>query len=81
MTCRGQTSWHGFAQAILELARTDNMPRLVAIPTKEYPTPATRPLYSVLSNAKFHKTFGVELPHWEDALKQCLNNSDNLLIT
>ena len=80
MTCRGQTSWHGFAQAILELARTDNMPRLVAIPTKEYPTPATRPLYSVLSNAKFHKTFGVELPHWEDALKQCLNNSDNLLI-
>ena len=73
MTCEGQTSWHGFAQAILELTGLDPMPQLIAIPTTEYPTPATRPAYSVLSNAKLHKTFGIELPHWENALKQCLN--------
>ena len=74
MTCRGETSWHGFAQAILDLAYQNNMPKLLPIPTKEYPTAATRPPYSVLSNAKLQKTFGVKLPHWEYALKQCLDN-------
>ena len=74
MTCQGETSWHGFAQAILELTYPENMPKLVAISTKEYPTAAIRPPYSVLSNTKLQKTFGVKLPHWEHALKQCLNN-------
>ena len=73
MTCGGQTSWHGFAQVILERTAPDPMPRLKAIPTTDYPTPAVRPAYSVLSNAKLHETFGIELPLWEDALKQCLN--------
>ena len=73
MTCGGQTSWHGFAQAILELVNPSPMPRLMAISTKEYHTLATRPAYSVLSNAKLYKTFGIELPQWEEALKQCLN--------
>jgi dTDP-4-dehydrorhamnose reductase len=45
----------------------------MAIPTKDYPTPADRPAYSVLSNAKLEKTFSTRLPHWEDALKQCLD--------
>ena len=74
MTCQGETSWHGFAQAILELACPENIPKLSAISTKEYATPATRPPYSVLSNTKLQKTFGIKLPHWEHALKQCLNN-------
>ena len=74
MTCQGETSWHGFAQAILELTYPENMPKLFAISTKEYPTAAIRPPYSVLSNTKLKKTFGVKLPHWEHALKQCLNN-------
>jgi len=75
MTCGGQTNWHGFARAIIDLANPDPMPRLVAIPSSDYPTPAARPAYSVLSNAKLEKTFGAGLPHWEDALKQCLNKS------
>jgi dTDP-4-dehydrorhamnose reductase len=75
MTCQGETSWHGFAQAILELTYPENMPKLVAISTKEYPTAAIRPPYSVLSNGKLQKTFGIKLPHWEHALKQCLNNT------
>jgi len=75
MTCGGQTSWHGFARSILDLANPDPMPRLLAIPTTDYPTPAVRPAYSVLSNSKLEETFGAVLPHWEDALKQCLNAS------
>jgi dTDP-4-dehydrorhamnose reductase len=74
MSCQGETSWHGFAQAILKLTYPENMPKLLAISTKEYPTAAIRPPYSVLSNTKLQKTFGVKLPHWEHALKQCLNN-------
>ena len=74
MTCQGETSWHGFARAILELTSPEKMPKLLAISTKEYPTPAARPPYSVLSNSKLQKTFGVKLPHWKHALKQCLNN-------
>jgi len=75
MTCRGQVSWHRFAQAILEQTKPNPMPKLIAIPTTEYPTLATRPAYSVLSNSKLHKTFGVQLPHWEDALKSCLRTT------
>ena len=74
MTCQGETSWHGFAQTILKLSYPDNMPKLLAISTKEYPTPAIRPTYSVLSNSKLKKNFGIQLPHWEHALKQCLSD-------
>ena len=75
MTCQGETNWHRFAQTILELSCPDNMPKLLAISTKEYPTPAIRPTYSVLSNSKLKKKFGIELPHWEQALKQCLSDT------
>lgn len=74
MTCQGETNWHRFAQTILELSCPDNMPKLLAISTKEYPTPAIRPTYSVLSNTKLQKYFGIQLPHWEHALKQCLSD-------
>ena len=74
MTCQGETNWHRFAQTILELSCSDNMPKLLAISTKEYPTPAIRPTYSVLSNTKLQKYFGIQLPHWEHALKQCLSD-------
>ena len=74
MTCQGETNWHRFAQTILELSCPDNMPKLLAISTKEYPTPAIRPTYSVLSNTKLQQYFGIQLPHWEHALKQCLSD-------
>lgn len=75
MTCEGETNWHMFARAILELTRPDPMPQVIAIPSTQYPTLATRPAYSVLSNSKLHNTFGVQLPHWADALKSCLNST------
>jgi dTDP-4-dehydrorhamnose reductase len=71
MTCAGSTSWFGFAREIF--ARTaaithGKVPALTPIATPDYPTPAKRPLYSVLSNAKLKETFGIELPRWQSAL-------------
>jgi len=71
LTCGGETSWHGFCRAILE-ASPPPRPRLVAIPTSEYPTPAARPKYSVLSCARFERVFHFTLPPWQKALAECL---------
>ena len=75
MTCGGSVSWFGFAQAIFARAAERlaiKPPELTPIPTTEYPTPATRPRNSVLSNARLHARFGVELPPWESALEETL---------
>jgi dTDP-4-dehydrorhamnose reductase len=75
MTCAGSTSWFGFAHAIFAKAEKLSgvkSPTLSAISTKDYPTPATRPLNSVLSNAKLHARFGVKLAGWETALNQVM---------
>lgn len=71
LTCGGQTTWYEFAKAIL--AHGERHPRIVPITTAEYPTPAKRPGYSVLSNTKLHQTFGLTLPPWEQALELCLS--------
>jgi dTDP-4-dehydrorhamnose reductase len=44
--------------------------RIIPISTEEYPTPARRPAYSVLSNTKSSKTFGIELPDWQTQLRE-----------
>jgi dTDP-4-dehydrorhamnose reductase len=75
MTCSGQTSWWGFAQAIFRRSpkpEQKNWPEVVGIPDTEYPTPARRPKNSVLSNARLHSEFGVALPSWEAALGETL---------
>ena len=72
-SARGETTWHGFAQAILErrARRGDfRMPALIAIPTREYPTPARRPANSMLSNAKLEAAFGVRLADWREGLDE-----------
>jgi len=75
LSCRGETSWYGFAKAILEDSK-HHLPssELISIPTSEYPTPAKRPRYSVLSNEKIARTLGIEMPRWEEALKACLRD-------
>lgn len=70
LTGAGQTSWFGFANAILE--RSGNECRLIPIPSTDYPAPAKRPAYSVLDNSKFNETFGLSMPHWRHSLEQCL---------
>ncbi len=74
MTCGGRTSWHGFARSILDLADPTPQPQLVGISAKDYPTPACRPAYSVLSNAKLKETFDIVLPDWEETLRYCLRS-------
>ena len=47
-------------------------PAVTPIATSDYPTPARRPAYGVLATGKFERTFGFELPAWQDALAACL---------
>jgi dTDP-4-dehydrorhamnose reductase len=71
MTCSGATSWYGFAEAIFARATEllgGRKPEVNAIPTSAYPTPATRPRNSVLSNAKLQARFGLRLLVWQEAL-------------
>ena len=70
-TCKGKTSWCDFARAIFKCHAIDNM-QVNAITTDEYPTPAKRPAYSVLDNAKLQEVFGLSLPHWEKGLDDCI---------
>lgn len=75
-TNAGETSWCGFAAAILDEAaragfdiRTDTV---TPIPTTEYPTPATRPAYSVLDTEKIQSCLSLPIPPWRDSLKNML---------
>ena len=66
----GVTSWYDFAQAIFELK---NLPcRALPIETKDFPTPAQRPPFSVLNKAKIKAAFGLDIPHWRESLQRCL---------
>ena len=75
-TNAGETSWHGFATAILEEAAVlgfDIKTEIVEpIPTSEYPTPAARPAYSVLDTSKIENCLDLSIPQWCDSLKKML---------
>ena len=76
MTNAGETSWHGFAQAIQALDEFDETcapAHLLPIPSSDYPTPAKRPLNSRLNNDRLERTFGLRLQDWRAALALCLN--------
>lgn len=71
MTAAGETTWHGFAEAILagDPARAEQRAaRVVPIATTEFPTPARRPACSLLDNAKLAAAFGIRLPDWRAQL-------------
>lgn len=76
LTAKGETSWHGFAEAIFAEAVAAGVlpraPKVEAITTAEYPTPAKRPAYSHLDVAKLEQDFGVVLPRWQDGLKRVI---------
>ncbi|WP_293714810.1 dTDP-4-dehydrorhamnose reductase [Thiolapillus sp.] len=72
LTAAGEASWHEFAQAILE--QSDETCVINAISTEQYPTPAARPAYSVLSNDSLWEAFGVRLPHWRQGLALCMED-------
>lgn len=66
----GAASWYDFAKAIFELS--DISSQVNPITTDQYPTPATRPHYSLLNKAKIKNDFGITIPYWRDSLKACL---------
>lgn len=76
LTASGQTSWHGFAEAIfaeaLAMGVLPKVPTVEAIPSSEYPTPAKRPAWSVLDNRRLQQDFGLVLPSWQDGLKRVM---------
>lgn len=69
-TNEGVASWYDFAKAILRIAGKTN--KVIPVPTEDYPTVATRPAYSILDKSRIKATYGVEIPHWEEALDDCL---------
>lgn len=71
LSSRGQTTWHGFATAIVESMVLESAPEVVPITTADFPTPARRPAYSVLCSDKLERTFGIVLPHWSASLVAC----------
>jgi dTDP-4-dehydrorhamnose reductase len=66
----GVISWYDFAVAIVELSGLKC--KVVPIETKDYPTPASRPAYSVMNKNKIKSTFGLEIPYWRNSLKLCI---------
>ena len=70
LVAAGETSWHGYAQFVIEHARQAGQAVRVkseaieAIPTSAYPTPAQRPLNSRLNTRKLQESFGLQLPDW-----------------
>ncbi|WP_353931211.1 dTDP-4-dehydrorhamnose reductase [Okeanomitos corallinicola TIOX110] len=73
----GKTSWYGFAKAIFNDDFSNNerkLQRLIPITTQEYPTPASRPAFSLLDNQKLSDTFGLKIPEWDQALKLVLDS-------
>ena len=76
LVAAGETTWHGFAEAIFERAHALDLiarkPVVHPIATADYPTRARRPAYSVLDTTRLRGEFGVTLPDWRSALDRTL---------
>ncbi len=66
----GVASWYDFAKAVFELSGVTC--QVKAITSDKYPTPATRPHYSLLNKTKIKSNFGITIPYWRDSLRECL---------
>jgi dTDP-4-dehydrorhamnose reductase len=91
MTASGESNWYEFTQAILQEAAQSPQStawfqaatngkelitrRVIPITTAEYPTPARRPAYSVLSNSKLNRVFGIQSPDWRQQLNEVFSRN------
>lgn len=66
----GVLSWYDFAKEIMKMAKIDC--KINPIETKDYPTPAKRPHYSLLNKSKIKEKFDINVPFWKDGLDDCL---------
>ena len=67
----GVISWYDFTKAIHRIAGITTC-HVRPLHTSEYPTPAARPHYSVLDKTKIKQTYGIEVPYWEESLRECI---------
>ena len=67
---KGVASWYDFAVLIMEIAELNC--KVNPISTKDYPTLAKRPHYSVLNKKKIKKDFNIDIPNWEESLRECI---------
>ena len=68
----GVCSWYDFAKEIMNLAGLTC--KINPIETKDYPTPAKRPSYSLLNKAKIKNDYNIEIPYWKESLSSALKN-------
>ncbi|MDH4285995.1 MAG: dTDP-4-dehydrorhamnose reductase [Gallionella sp.] len=79
LVAAGETSWHGYASYVLDLARRSGVTLKVApdaiqpVPTSAFPTPAKRPHNSRMNTAKLQQTFGLHLPTWQTGVARMLS--------
>ncbi|MBE7419318.1 MAG: dTDP-4-dehydrorhamnose reductase [Ideonella sp.] len=77
----GETSWHGYAQTVIEWARAQGLPvrvaadRIIAVPSAAYPTAAKRPLNSRLDCTRLQRAFGLRLPAWQPGVLRMLRET------
>lgn len=69
----GVCSWFDFTKMIAEYAGNSNCD-IQPCHSCEFPSPVTRPSYSVLDKTKIKETFGISVPYWTESLKKCINN-------
>ena len=67
----GVTSWYDFTKSIHRIAGI-NTCHVMPLHTAEYPTPASRPAYSVLDKTKIKVAYSINIPHWEESLAKCI---------
>jgi len=76
LVASGATTWHGFAGAIFEQAVIHGLlsraPRLIPIPAADYPTPARRPVWSLLDTTRLRSRLGIDLPDWRNRLQHVI---------
>ena len=68
----GEISWYDFALAIQEISRLDC--KVSGISSSQYPTPAKRPVFSLLDKRKIQRTYNIHIPYFESSLRKCLSN-------
>lgn len=68
----GVASWYDFAKEIVDISKNNS--RVLPIETKDYPTPAKRPHYSLLNKSKIKTSLEISIPHWKDSLKECMKS-------
>jgi dTDP-4-dehydrorhamnose reductase len=79
LVCKGQTSWHGYAQLVVETAAKIDSDikikpeQIKPLKTSEYPLPAVRPINSRLDTQKIIETFGLSLPTWQVEVKNVVD--------